>query len=836
MQVFFGEITQLKQKVARTAGLNPRHVIPLCDEEKEFEKYGVYIPLDAPATYLSEWIDSFNVAFAKLIPGLLSEEYKDSFPIGPWAITREVGSDQRFAIFKKSRFKIAKDIDFGLPVATALKNEGLPTTKLIKVRCIFENRYRNLSTILGGDSEGKTLPLNLALFEVLAFHPINLPPQPSLPWSKDYNNHSEPDPFDSHSLFNEEFQELIVNTLFQNDFFKANGVNSASAFLVKLKSEYPELGWRNLSEVFDRAMLLDQHIERVMKQQSAVSLFWYDEKIAFATKLGSRIFHAEGNDFLSLSIKKLNGRGVVHPILDGYLPERRSDLKRQVELEMEKLVRNGLVMAENLGHLRLVSSDMEAEFLQSYCTPKLKYGINSLSDNSLIIEAASVKNMCDIASNILMRQKKHSDGTILDCVQMPNVSGMQPKFAGTLEPSITGGVDIIPASRAGIPFTHIIKPISKLTFGAQTEGEFFPVSEWLGMRAAKAAGVRTCDFALCFIKKTDMSGVNTSPVEELAMAFNLMPSSTENDGHELDARALSSLWLDDVATMFVAERFDLPSDNEKVIGLDMCQIMGVDIIGKPNHKYLSSYNEMADVIRGEFDKFKGAWEVEKYELFRQLVLSWLICDSDLHLKNISLLYRAKKDASNCDSLQMSPAYDRVSAFGYSKYSKQMAMPLNSSTIPTKQDWIEFASVKLNIDEKESMSIIDDMSAKVFEQMQKDLLTIKSSSALSNNSYVSLKITTMCDKIFSEMVSYYQVNDLVINETPVQLESDVLLRSTVGESLFSGVELAEEGRLSLPNELFGAILYDEPIGSVHDNGSQVRTSQADGFTFSGGFKI
>ncbi|WP_323947479.1 HipA domain-containing protein [Aeromonas hydrophila] len=836
MQVFFGEITQLKQKVARTTGLNPRHVIPLCDEEKEFEKYGVYIPLDASAAYLSEWIDSFNVAFAKLVPALLSEEFKDSFPIGPWAMTREVGSDQRFAIFKKSRFKIAKDIDFGLPVAKALKNEGLPTTKLIKVRCVFENRYRSLSASLGESPEGVNLPLNLALFEALAFHPINLPSQPVYPWSKDFGEHLEPNPFDSHSLYNEEFQELIVNTLFQNDFFKVNGVNSVSAFLTNLKKEYPELGWRNLSDVFDRAVLLDRHIEQVMKQQSAISLFWYDEKIAFATKLGSRIFHAEGNDFLSLSIKKLNGRGVIHPILDGFLPERRSDLKRQVELEMEKLVRNGLVMAENLGHLRLVSSSMESEFLQSYCAPRLKYDINSLSDDSLIIETASVKNMCDIASNILMRQKKHADGAIIDCVQMPNVSGMQPKFAGTLEPSITGGVDIIPASRSGVPFTHIIKPISKLTFGAQTEGEFFPVSEWLGMRAAKAAGVRTCDFALCFIKKTDISGVNTSAVDELTMAFNLMPSNSSGDSHELDARALSSLWLDDVATMFVAERFDLPGENEKVIGLDLCQIMGVDIIGQPNHKYLSSYNEMADVIKNEFGKFAGAWEVERYELFKQLVISWLICDSDLHLKNISLLYKAKKDSKDCDTLQMSPAYDRVSAFGYAKYSKQMAMPLYSTTMPTKQDWIEFASSKLDIDERESMSIIDDMSAKVFEQIQRDLLTIKSSGALSNNSYVSLKIATMCDKIFKEMVQYFQVNDLVINTMPVQVDPDMQANSLFGESLFDGVALAEEGKLSLPNELFGAILYDEPIRGTHDNGSQVRTSQADGFTFSGGFKI
>ncbi|HDX8428198.1 TPA: HipA domain-containing protein [Aeromonas veronii] len=836
MQVFFGEITQLKQKVARTTGLNPRHVIPLCDEEKEFEKYGVYIPFDASAAYLSEWIDSFNVAFAKLVPGLLSEEFKDSFPIGPWAMTREVGPDQRFAIFKKSRFKIAKDIDFGLPVAKALRSEGLPTTKLIKVRCVFENRYRSLAATFEGSQEGGNLPLNLALFEALAFHPINLPPKPAFPWSKDFSENLEPNPFDSHSLYNEEFQELVVSALFQNDFFKRNGVNSVSAFLTKLKSEHPDLGWRNLSEVFDRAVLLDRHIEQIMKQQSAISLFWYDEKIAFATKLGSRIFHAEGNDFLSLSIKKLNGRGVIHPILDGFLPERRSDLKRQVELEMEKLVRNGLVMAENLGHLRLVSSNMEADFLQSYSAPKLKYDINSLSDESLIIESASVRNMCDIASNILMRQKKNNDGSIIDCVQMPNVSGMQPKFAGTLEPSITGGVDIIPASRSGVPFTHIIKPISKLTFGAQTEGEFFPVSEWLGMRAAKAAGVRTCDFALCFIKKTDMSGVNTSAVDELAMAFNLMPSNAEADSHELDARALSSLWLDDVATMFVAERFDLPGDNEKVIGLDLCQIMGIDIIGQPNHKYLSSYNEMADVIKNEFGKFEGAWEVERYELFRQLLISWLICDSDLHLKNISLLYRAKRDANECDTLQMSPAYDRVSAFGYSKYSKQMAMPLNASTMPTKQDWIDFAFEKLGIDGQESMSIIDDMSAKVFEQMQRDLLIIKSSSSLSNNSYVSLKITSMCDKIFKEMNQYFQLNDLVINSMPVQVESEDFSPSALSESLFAGVELAEETKLSLPNELFGAILYDEPIGSAHDDGSQVRTSQVDGFTFSGGFKI
>lgn len=100
---------------------------------------------------------------------------------------------------------------------------------------------------------------------------------------------------------------------------------------------------------------------------------------------------------------------------------------------------------------------------------------------------------------------------------------------------------------------------------------------------------------------------------------------------------------------FVIERFDRKEDGQSVHIEDFAQIFGV----YPHDKYKkASIRNIAEVIGIE------GQESDIEELIRRLVFNTLIGNADMHLKNWSLIYKDKFNAS------IAPAYDFVSTIPY----------------------------------------------------------------------------------------------------------------------------------------------------------------------------
>ena len=100
---------------------------------------------------------------------------------------------------------------------------------------------------------------------------------------------------------------------------------------------------------------------------------------------------------------------------------------------------------------------------------------------------------------------------------------------------------------------------------------------------------------------------------------------------------------------FVIDRFDRTTDRNLVHIEDFAQVFGV----YPDDKYdKASIRNIASVIGVE------GQQADIEELIRRLVFNVLIGNADMHLKNWSLIYRDKQNAS------LAPAYDFVSTIFY----------------------------------------------------------------------------------------------------------------------------------------------------------------------------
>lgn len=148
---------------------------------------------------------------------------------------------------------------------------------------------------------------------------------------------------------------------------------------------------------------------------------------------------------------------------------------------------------------------------------------------------------------------------------------------------------------------------------------YTPIGEWWGMRATKAAGVDTENF--CLLISEGESGIHFS---------------------------------------FIAERFDVRRKNSEIhySTQDMASIMGVSQYR--DRDAIHSF-DMEGVIK-LVDEYSDDADFDKEKLLRMILASVIVGNSDLHLKNISILRSYAVDASgNIQMLsqRLSPAYDVV---------------------------------------------------------------------------------------------------------------------------------------------------------------------------------
>jgi serine/threonine-protein kinase HipA len=185
-----------------------------------------------------------------------------------------------------------------------------------------------------------------------------------------------------------------------------------------------------------------------------------------------------------------------------------------------------------------------------------------------------------------------------------SLAGVQMKFSAVLEAS--GGLTI-PA--VGANGDHIVKlPSSKY--------DLVPESEFASLKLAKLIGI-------------DVAEAELFPTENIA-----------NLPKDLLVRNNSSL---------IVKRFDRQISGKRIHIEDFAQVFGLF----PDDKYdKASYRDIADVL------WQTSGEEAIREFIRRLVFTIAIGNSDMHLKNWSLLY---PDGVNPI---LSPAYDFVPTIGF----------------------------------------------------------------------------------------------------------------------------------------------------------------------------
>lgn len=154
---------------------------------------------------------------------------------------------------------------------------------------------------------------------------------------------------------------------------------------------------------------------------------------------------------------------------------------------------------------------------------------------------------------------------------------------------------------------------------------------------------------------------------------------------------------DESLTYFI-RRFDRKGQKDKLHVEDFAQLSGAS----RNTKYASSMERVADII-GEHCTFPA---IEKLQLFKRTLCSFLVGNEDMHLKNFSIIVRN-------DKVELSPAYDLVnSTLVLSAPKEELALPLQGKKKNiTRNDLVKyFAIERLGIAERVCIATLEEFRA------------------------------------------------------------------------------------------------------------------------------
>lgn len=178
---------------------------------------------------------------------------------------------------------------------------------------------------------------------------------------------------------------------------------------------------------------------------------------------------------------------------------------------------------------------------------------------------------------------------------------------------------------------------------------------------------------------------NTDEYKNIAIAEHLVMSMANECGIKTPLHALMEI-NDDYA--YIIKRID--RDNDKKIHMeDFCQLAN-----KPTeYKYNGSYERCADII----DKYSRNKILDKIELFYRLLFCFITGNSDMHLKNFSLI--------DNEYYTLSYAYDLLPVRLIINDPDEMALTLNGKKRNIRRnDFLKYAS-KINIDPKVANNMI-----------------------------------------------------------------------------------------------------------------------------------
>lgn len=144
----------------------------------------------------------------------------------------------------------------------------------------------------------------------------------------------------------------------------------------------------------------------------------------------------------------------------------------------------------------------------------------------------------------------------------------------------------------------------------------------------------------------------------------------------------------------LVERFDR-SETQKLHQEDACQFLNL----YPADKYRVSINQIADALK----KITNAPQLEILGLLQQYVFSYLLCNGDMHAKNISL--QTLEDGTTT----LTPLYDLISTAIYGDY--KMALQIDGRDDNIKRKGILDFGERYGISVKAMNSSLDKILAK-----------------------------------------------------------------------------------------------------------------------------
>ena len=140
--------------------------------------------------------------------------------------------------------------------------------------------------------------------------------------------------------------------------------------------------------------------------------------------------------------------------------------------------------------------------------------------------------------------------------------------------------------------------------------------------------------------------------------------------------------LQDNSYAYITKRIDR-NENKKIHMEDFCQLSN----RLTEDKYHSSYEQVAKII----DKFASFKNLDKSELFYRLLFCFVTGNSDMHLKNFSLI--------EDKNIRLSPFYDLLPVNILINDSEEVALTLNSKKRNiNRNDFLKYANtIKLEKD-------------------------------------------------------------------------------------------------------------------------------------------
>ena len=168
----------------------------------------------------------------------------------------------------------------------------------------------------------------------------------------------------------------------------------------------------------------------------------------------------------------------------------------------------------------------------------------------------------------------------------------------------------------------------------------------------------------------------------------------------IDVVPHSLIRFDDGELAYITKRVDRGDDGMKYLMEDACQLSE----RLTSDKYKSSYENVAKLIK----HYSSTPQLDLVNYWEMAVFSWITGNSDMHLKNFSLLSKAK------GSYRLAPAYDLLNVHLIFDDPEELALTLSGKKKKIKRENFVDAMLASGLDEK----VIDNIFKKFIKVLPK----------------------------------------------------------------------------------------------------------------------